>query len=195
MPRAVDERQRRERDEVRAGAFGEGVDGESSHSEAVHFRDAVLASASTTEVCVARKRARGPESRRSRRHACRALCHAFGGVSAACRARFCCVLAPRCFLPLSARDGRRFTAGFARRGCGLPSFDFASFGSDCRDLIPAARVKSANSLVKCRITGFPIARFRNPEIKGSSSPRAGRHRSPLEKHPWPHALTRVPLVV
>ena len=48
VPRAVDERQRGERDEVRAGAFGEGVDGESSHSEAVHFRDAVLASASTT---------------------------------------------------------------------------------------------------------------------------------------------------
>ena len=37
VPRAVDERQRRERDEVRAGAFGEGVDGEPSHSEAVHF--------------------------------------------------------------------------------------------------------------------------------------------------------------
>ena len=159
------------------------------------MRDAVLASASATEVRVARKRKGGPESRRSRRHACRALCHAFGGVSAACRARFCCVLAPRGFLPLSARDGRRFTAGFARRGCGLPSFDFASFGSDCRDLIPAARVKSANSLVKCRITGFPIARFRNPEIKGSSSPRAGRRRSPLKKHLWPHALTRVPLVV
>ena len=27
------------------------------------------------------------------------------------------------FLPLSARDGPRFAAGFARRGCGLPSFD------------------------------------------------------------------------
>ena len=37
VPRAVDERQRRERDEVRAGALREGVDGESSHSEAVHF--------------------------------------------------------------------------------------------------------------------------------------------------------------
>ena len=37
VPRAVDERQRRERDEVRAGAFGEGVDGEPSDSEAVHF--------------------------------------------------------------------------------------------------------------------------------------------------------------
>ena len=37
VPRAVDERQRRERDEVRAGAFGEGVDGELSQAEAVHF--------------------------------------------------------------------------------------------------------------------------------------------------------------
>ena len=37
VPRAVDERQRRERDEVRAGALREGVDGEPSHSEAVHF--------------------------------------------------------------------------------------------------------------------------------------------------------------
>ena len=37
VPRAVDERQRGERDEVRAGAFGEGVDGEPSDSEAVHF--------------------------------------------------------------------------------------------------------------------------------------------------------------
>ena len=37
MPSAVDERQRRERDEVRAGALREGVDGEPSHSEAVHF--------------------------------------------------------------------------------------------------------------------------------------------------------------
>ena len=37
VPRAVDERQRRQRDEVRAGAFGECVDGEPSHSEAVHF--------------------------------------------------------------------------------------------------------------------------------------------------------------
>ena len=37
VPRAVDERQRRERDEVRAGALREGVDGEASNSEAVHF--------------------------------------------------------------------------------------------------------------------------------------------------------------
>ena len=37
VPRAVDERQRRERDEVRAGALRKGVDGEPFHSEAVHF--------------------------------------------------------------------------------------------------------------------------------------------------------------
>ena len=91
------------------------------------MRDAVLASASTTEVCVARKRARGPKWQRSRRHACRALRHAFVGVSAACRARFCCVLAARGFLPFTARDGPRFAAGFARRGCGLPNLSFCEF--------------------------------------------------------------------
>ena len=80
-----------------------------------------------TEVCVARERARGLESRRSRRHASRALRHAFVGVSAACRGRFCCVLAPIGFLPFAARDGPRFAAGFARRGCGLPSLGFCEF--------------------------------------------------------------------
>ena len=89
--------------------------------------DAVLASASTTGVCVARKRARGSDSRRSRRHACRALCHAFVGVGAACRGRFCCVLAPRGFLPFSARDGARFAAGLASCGCGLPRLGFCEF--------------------------------------------------------------------
>ena len=68
-----------------------------------------------------------PASRRSRKEACRALCHAFVGVSAACRARFCCVLAARGFLPFTARDGPRFAAGFARRGCGLPNLSFCEF--------------------------------------------------------------------
>ena len=159
------------------------------------MRDAVLASAPTTEVCVARKRARGLESRRSRRHACRALCHAFVGVSAACRARFCCVLPPGGFLPFSARGGPRFAAGVVSCGCGLPRLGFASFGRKFRDLFRAARVKSRNSRVKSGKTGFQIERFKNPKFYSFSFPRAGRHRSPLEKHPWPHALTRVPLVV
>jgi len=132
--------------------FHTGVDGEPSQAEAVHFvvcrlrasvarcwlarrlghRVAVLASASTTKVRVARKRARGAESRRSRRQACRALCYAFVGVTAASRARFCCVLAPIGFLPLSARDGPRFAAGFARRGDGLPSLGFCEFRARIR---------------------------------------------------------------
>ena len=96
------------------------------------MRDAVLASASTTEVCVARKRARGPESRRSRMYASRTLRHAFVGVSAACRGRFCCVLHPIGFLPLSARDGPRFAAGFARCGYGLPRLGFCEFRAQKR---------------------------------------------------------------
>ena len=31
------------------------------------------------------------------------------------------------FLPLSARDGARFAAGFVRRGCGLPRLGFCQF--------------------------------------------------------------------
>ena len=180
MPRAVDERQRRERDEVRAGALREGVDGEPSQAEAVHFVSS---------------RAARPESRRSRRHACRALCHAFVGVGAACRARFCCLLPPGGFLPLSARDGARFAAGFARRCCGLPSLSFCEFQVRLQRFDSGRTVKSGNSRAKSRKTGFPIERFTNPKFRSSSFPRAGRHRSPLEKHPWPHALTRVPLVV
>ena len=159
------------------------------------MRYAVLASASTTEVCVARKRARGPESHRSRRHACRALCHAFVGVSAACRGRFCCLLAPRGFclylrvtalvLLLASRD--------VAVGCLV--WVFASFGCESRLLPRGARVKSGNSRIKSRKTGFQIERFRNPKFGRFSPPRAGRHRSPLKKHLWPHALTRVPLVV
>ena len=109
------------------------------------MRDAVLASASTTEVCVARKRARGPESRRSRKQACRALCHAFLGVSATCRGRFRCVLAARGFLPFAAREGARFAAGFARRGCALPCLGFREFRVRIQRFAAAARVKSDNS--------------------------------------------------
>ena len=164
MPRAVDERQRRERDEVRAGALREGVDGEPSHSEAVHFFRGAVASASTTEVCVARKRARSPVSRRSRRHACRALCHAFVGVSAACRARFCCVLHPLGFLPLSARDGPRFAAGFARCRCGLPSLSFCSFRERMRRFAAGCTGQIGKFRVKSGKTGFQIERFRNPKF-------------------------------
>ena len=42
-------------------------------------------------------------------------------------ARLSCVWAPRGFLPLSPREGARFAAGFARRGCGLPCLGFREF--------------------------------------------------------------------
>ena len=159
------------------------------------MRDAVLASASTTEVCVARKRARGLESQRSRRHACRALCHAFVGVSAPCRARFCCVLAPIGFLPFSARGGPRFAAGVVSCGCGLPRLVFLRVSGANTEICCRLHRSNREIRVKSRKTGFLIERFRDPNFWLFSSPRAGRHRSPLEKHPWPHALTRVPLVV
>ena len=111
------------------------------------MRDAVLASAPTTEVCVARKRARGPESRRSRRHACRALCHAFVGVSAACRARFCCVLAPVfcLYLRVTALVLQATSRGVAV-GC----------------LVWVLRVSGANTEICCRLHGS------NREIHGST---------------------------
>lgn len=66
------------------------------------------------------------------------------------RARsFRCLLPPLGFLPLSPREGARFAAGFARRGCGLPRLVFCSLGGNYGDLTRAARVKSANSRVKC----------------------------------------------
>ena len=159
------------------------------------MRDAVLASAPTTEVCVARKRARGLESRRSRRHASRALRHACVGVSAACRARFCCVLAPIGFLPLSARDGAPFAAGLARRGCGLPILGFCEFrvriqrfDSGCtsnreiRGPNPHKRVSKLNDLETQNLSSSGL-----PELAD-----IGRRSN---THLWPHALTRVPLVV
>ena len=47
-----------------------------------------------------------------------------GGASAARRARFCCILAAKCFLLFAPREGARFAGGLARCGCGLPSLGF-----------------------------------------------------------------------
>ena len=140
------------------------------------MRDAVLASASTTEVCVSRKRARGLQSRRSCMYANRTLRHALVGVSAACRGRFCCVLHPIGFLPLSTRDGPRFAGGFARRGCGLPRLGFCEFR------VPLQRfdLGCTGQIRKSGKTGFQIERFRNPNFWSFIFPRAGRHRSPLK---------------
>ena len=96
-----------------------------------------------------------PASRRSRKEACRALCHAFVGVYAACRARFCCVLAPIGFLPLSARDGARFAAGFARRGCGLPRLGFCEFRVRTQRFAAGCTGQIGKFTGQIRINGFP----------------------------------------
>ena len=157
--------------------------------------DAVLASASTTEVCVARKRARGLESRRSRKYACRALCHAFVGVSVACRARFCCVLAPRGFWPFSARDGPRFSAGFARRGCGLPRLGFCEFRVRMRRFAPRC---TSNREIHGSNPGkrvFRLNDLKTQNLRKSTLPELADIGRRSNTHLWPHALTRVPLVV
>ena len=81
----------------------------------------------SVEVCVARERARGLETRRSRRQACRALCYAARWCQRCVRARFGRILAAKCFLLFAPREVARFAAGLARCGCGLRSLGFCQF--------------------------------------------------------------------
>ena len=50
-----------------------------------------------------------------------------GGVSAACRARFCCILPAMRFLLFAPREGARFAGGLARCGCELSCLVLAVF--------------------------------------------------------------------
>ena len=50
-----------------------------------------------------------------------------GGVSAARRARFCCILAAMRFLLFAPREGARFAGGLARCGCWLSCLVLAVF--------------------------------------------------------------------
>ena len=88
---------------------------------------AVLLVSTSVEVCVARERARGPESRRSRELACRAPCRVAWRYQRCVRARFGRILAAKCFLLFAPREGARFAGGLARCGCGLPSLCFCEF--------------------------------------------------------------------
>ena len=81
---------------------------------------AVLLVSTSVEVCVARERARGLESRRSRELACRAPCRAAWRCQRCVRARFGRILAAMCFLLFAPREGARFAAGLVRCGCELP---------------------------------------------------------------------------
>ena len=123
---------------------------------------AVLLVSTSVEVCVARERARGPESRRSRRQACRALFHKAWRLQRCVRARFGRILTAMRFLRFSPRDGACFAACLARCGCGLRSLVLAVFRTRQQIFDPVARVKSGNSRVKFRISGFVKNLFRKP---------------------------------
>ena len=88
---------------------------------------AVLLVSTSVEVCVARERARGPI--RAGRVSWLAAHPAArrGGVSAARRARFCCILAAMRFLLFAPREGARFAGGLARCGCWLSCLVLAVF--------------------------------------------------------------------
>ena len=88
---------------------------------------AVLLVSTSVEVCVARERARGLETRRSGRQACRARCYAARWCQRCVRARFYRILAAMRFLRFTPRAGVCFAGGLARCGgelyC-LRSFEF-----------------------------------------------------------------------
>ena len=88
---------------------------------------AVLLVSTSVEVCVARERARGLETRRSRKLACRALCPAARRCQRCVRALFGRILAAMGFWRFSPRAGVCFADGLARCGCGLPCLVLAVF--------------------------------------------------------------------
>ena len=88
---------------------------------------AVLLVSTSVEVCGARERARGLETRRSRRQACRALCYAARWGQRCVRARFGRILAAMRFLLFAPREGARFAGGLASCGGEQPCLVLAVF--------------------------------------------------------------------
>ena len=115
---------------------------------------AVLLVSTSVEVCVARERARGLETPRSRQLACRARCYAARWCQRCVRARFTSFWLPCVFCVLLRV--RAFVLQAAWRGVAVVClvWVFASFGCKAGHLTRAARVKSGNSRVKYGITGF-----------------------------------------
>ena len=77
-----------------------------------------------------------------------------GGVSAACRARFCCILPAMRFLLFAPREGARFAGGLARCGCELPSLCFCEFGVRRRSFYPGCTGQIRKFTGQIRIHGF-----------------------------------------
>ena len=88
---------------------------------------AVLLVSTPVEVCVARERARGPESRRSHKLACRSLCPAARHHQRSVSTRCGRILAVMCFLLFAPREGARFASGLASCGGELPCLVLAVF--------------------------------------------------------------------
>ena len=124
---------------------------------------AVLLVSTSVEVCVARERALGPESRRSRRQACRALCYAARHRQRCVSTRFGRILAAKCFLLFL--PVRALVLQAAWRGVAVSCLVcvFASLGCEDGVFIRAARVKSGNSRVKSGFTGFSYCLFTIPQ--------------------------------
>ena len=87
----------------------------------------VLLVSTSVEVCVARERARGLETRRSRRQACHALCYAARWCQRCVRARFGRIWAAMRFLLFAPREGARFAGGLASCGGEQPCLVLAVF--------------------------------------------------------------------
>ena len=115
---------------------------------------AVLLVSTSVEVCVARERARGPI--RAGRVSWLAAHPAArrGGVSAARRARFCCILAAMRFLLFAPREGARFAGGLARCGGELPCLGFCEFRVKSRTFNPGCTGQIGKLRVKSGFTGF-----------------------------------------
>ena len=77
-----------------------------------------------------------------------------GGVSAACRARFCCILPAMRFLLFAPREGARFAGGLVRCGCELPSLCFCEFGVRRRSFYPGCTGQIRKFTGQIRIHGF-----------------------------------------
>jgi len=120
---------------------------------------AVLLVSTSVEVCVARERALGPESRRSRRLACRALCPAARRCQRCVRARFGRILAAKCFLLLALREGARFAGGLARCGCWLSCLVLAVFQTRKQIFDPSCTGQIGKFRGQIRNHGFFLLRI------------------------------------
>ena len=99
--------------------------------------------------------ARGARSRAGRVSWLAAHCAARRvGVSAARRARFCCILAAIRFLRFTPRAGVCFAGGLARCGCGLPCLGFCEFRVQSRTFNPGCTGQIGKFAGQIRNHGF-----------------------------------------